>query len=262
METALASVLLDERTRVFLDHDGTPGRAAVQLDDSNKSLQQLLQAVGQAASADGSGADAGASGKGPTTFELFLKPGTEAGTRLGNIADADRRLAVLEKLVGSAPDPQMHPDMQSSLSSLHQKLSLLDPSQLDKLQARIASLQSDLKDLEEEKRKAAVPSSEHESRVASLYATVSRWDATAQQLPAVVARLQSLRELHEESADAVLRLQAVERQSAGVDELLKEDKQLLQDASESLASNMETMQANMTHLEQRFAALEQKLQKL
>lgn len=49
-------------------------------------------------------------------------------------------------------------------------------------------------------------SSAHEEKVNKLFAIMSRWDSSAQQLPSVVARLQSLREMHEESADATLRL--------------------------------------------------------
>ncbi len=67
----------------------------------------------------------------------------------------------------------------------------------------------------------------HEMRVRDLHAALLRWDAAAQQLPAVIARLRSLAALHEQSAHAVTRLEACEWQIRGAEQLLQTDAQLM-----------------------------------
>ncbi len=61
-----------------------------------------------------------------------------------------------------------------------------------------------------------------------LYGMMTRWDAAAQSLPVVVARLQSLKEVHEESAGVIVRLQSVEKTAESAQKTLDDDRTALQ----------------------------------
>ncbi len=65
------------------------------------------------------------------------------------------------------------------------------------------------------------------SQVNQIWGMMQRWDDAVQQLPAIIARLQSLKDLHEESAAAVLRMQAIDAEHSQVVAVLSADKSSL-----------------------------------
>lgn len=132
-----------------------------------------------------------------------------------------------------------------------QRVDLLDKAKIDAVQRRVKALLIDFDALMAARPRVAAAASAdgmsasgssssaplsgvdgktaaaHELRVRELHAALLRWDAAAQQLPVVIARLQSLATLHEESASAVSRLAAAERQISDAQQLLATDSQLI-----------------------------------
>jgi len=93
-----------------------------------------------------------------------------------------------------------------------------------------------------------------------MYEMMSKWDRTAAALPALVARLQALRGIHEEAGSSVVRLQKLQRQQEDVTKLLQSSRAALDKVQESLAGNMKVMEGNVTLLQGRIEALTKKLQ--
>jgi hypothetical protein len=192
-----------------------------------------------------------------------------------SLVELDRRLGSLETLVGpdEGGDTKLNipfDDIQTGLTTLHRKLELLDQHKLDGIYRRIKTLSAEL-DMIEQQQQAVMTESQQQKggkgsvymeKIASLYSIMHRWDTTAQQLPLVVSRLQSLKDLHEESADAAVRLQHVARTQDKCRLLLQSDRTALRKLQESVAANAKIMHTNVTALESRFTALAAKMDKL
>ncbi len=87
-----------------------------------------------------------------------------------------------------------------AVSVLSARTSLLDPSHLDHVEARLAALQNRLAAVAD--RKAVVEDQEKAARINDLYDLVLRTHSVGQDvLPAVVDRLEALQGLHEKAMD-------------------------------------------------------------
>lgn len=67
----------------------------------------------------------------------------------------------------------------------------------------------------------------HPDQIEELYQMMSRWDITAQQLPAIVSRLKALKTLHEQSCDFQQSLRQLESHQAEMKTLLSTNHDLL-----------------------------------
>jgi protein-disulfide isomerase len=120
---------------------------------------------------------------------------------------------------------------------LVQRLELLEKAKIDAVQRRVKALLIDFESLLAARARAETGAADvkaangHEQRVRDLHAALLRWDSAAQQLPVVIARLQSLAALHEESASAVSRLATIEKQINDAEQLLATDTQLIAQVS-------------------------------
>jgi len=90
---------------------------------------------------------------------------------------------------------------------------------------------------------------------------MSKWDTVATSIPTLVDRLQSVRDLHEEGASAIVRIQSVEKQIESVSQLMQQNKSALSKLSESFGTNVKTMQTNVSALETRINDVQQKMAK-
>jgi len=230
-------------------------------------LDRLLAEMAKAAgSTDAAKPDSKATAPGQMTYELFFNPQKEAARQQVSVVELDRRIGNVEKTIGNLNDDKTlgYPDLHSALQSLRRKLEFLDQAKLDAVYRRIKTLISELDILHASKDKAQaagqVPG--QQEKISQMFDMVSRWDETAQMLPAVVARLQSLRDLHEECASAVVTVQAVDHQHSEALYLLQQDKETLSRVEANLSQNMKVLQGNVASLEARLTALTEKMQKL
>lgn len=183
------------------------------------------------------------------------------------IAELDRRLASMERTVGSAAADDLHyPDVASAIAQLRIKTRVVDDDKAEaackKARALLGELEKLEEKLQEQDNKLRGANSPHEERIKVLYDLMMRWDATAQQVPAVVQRLWLLKHLHEEAATLVSRVQRVEAQQADTTATAHHCKELLQKLLESAGQNAELMAKNSKHLETRIQALLEKTSKL
>jgi chromosome segregation ATPase len=236
-------------------------------------LDQLVQQLERAGSGSGAAPAAAAADKKPdasthggrVVYELFYNPQKEAARRLMNLVDIDRRITGLERTLGAASDERNlgFSDVYTAINSIRRRMELLDQSKLDQVYRRVRTLMSELDLLESQKARLQGPdATKQDEKINQLFDMMTKWDEAAQLLPSVIARLQSLRDVHEESAQAVLRMQDLEAQQAQMRTLLQQDHDALQAASQSLASNMKTMTENVRKLHERVEALSTKIARL
>lgn len=197
-------------------------------------------------------------------------------TPLG-VFELDQRVAKLENAVGIFTDATpKYPDMATALLQLYNKIELLDGTKLDYFYRRIKSLQIELDQVEQQKRKvmtmgpnsgSGVPPSVNVSvafqeKVDAIHTLMTKWDKTSTQLPLVIARLQSLKELHERAAGAMVGLDNVNETQKSVAATLHENKKNLTTLADSFTENSKTMQENVGLLEQRIKVLAEKMDRL
>eukprot|EP00808_Paulinella_micropora_P009345 g48211.t1 len=164
----------------------------------------------------------------------------------------DRRIASLEQRLGFQDVP--YPSLEAGLADLHKKLLLLDEGALDRLAMRVTQLNQAFDKLQASQSGAA-KKADSSDKVEHVYAQMNKWDSAAQRLPVVIERLHSLRYVHEEAADATMRLQAVEDTSNTASRLLQEDRETLAQLKAAVQANAQKMEANISSLLQRLQAM-------
>eukprot|EP00823_Brevimastigomonas_motovehiculus_P002146 TRINITY_DN1364_c0_g1_i1.p1 TRINITY_DN1364_c0_g1~~TRINITY_DN1364_c0_g1_i1.p1 ORF type:complete len:502 (+),score=221.81 TRINITY_DN1364_c0_g1_i1:114-1619(+) len=262
----------------------SPSSSSVSVSSSSSSSSSLSSSsVSASSSSSVSATSSPMQQQSTTTCELYLDNRSDP-KHWKTLAAYEQRVSILEQVVGH-PDQAstLFPDVYTGLSQLTKRVDLLDNNKLDHLSRRIRSVLMEFELLENVKNKNQFSSASSSSssssssslsssststsvgvdeKVERLYQMMTRWDQCAQQLPLVISRLQSLRELHEESAQSVSRLSAVEKQMDTTQALLEHDKSTLEQVSKSLSTNLTTMSSNMDSLDSRMKLLREKLENL
>jgi len=173
-------------------------------------------------------------------------------------------------------------DIGSGLSILQSKLDLLDPRKLDSLSLRIKTLSEEMERLELERKKqrqsaektgtSSTSTSTSTSttpmtgvpidKIESLWNLMSKWDGVGASIPLVVKRLQSLRNLHEQSIDSLEKLNTVEEGYTAAQLLLSQDQSALEKVLSSLTSNVSVLDSNINQIQNRLQVLQDKLDKV
>jgi len=265
LEKELGALLTDERLRPFMQPSAATAEAIVDADLTGRLLSELERAGKPGGKGDGKQKPAvAAAGSSQATYELYYAgSGSDKKEQL-DLVQLDRRVALLEKSLGSITESSpAFPDVQTGLRVVSKKVELIDDAKLDAVSKRVKALRIELEALESQRAALkGAKASPHEDKVSQLYAMMSRWDKAAQVVPTVITRLQTLREIHEECATLVVRVQNVEKQQEAVDRLLKEDRAALDRLTESLATNAKLMQANVSTLDSRFTELAKRMDAL
>eukprot|EP00484_Ammonia_sp_Unknown_P001157 CAMPEP_0197022370 /NCGR_PEP_ID=MMETSP1384-20130603/3285_1 /TAXON_ID=29189 /ORGANISM="Ammonia sp." /LENGTH=386 /DNA_ID=CAMNT_0042450407 /DNA_START=31 /DNA_END=1191 /DNA_ORIENTATION=- len=203
---------------------------------------------------DGQGADSKA------VFTLYHDGSMNNQTyRMKEIHD---RLANLEKIIGPKPDNPTIGDMTRSVEYLSSVLSLLsDDMKLDGLVRRAQVLRKKLQEIQA-KGHAAIElqiTKTKEEKINKLFDMMTRWDQAALQLPTIVSRLRSVKNLHEESANIVQKVNRLETQNQLIQKSLESNQNILNNVTKSLQENATTMQNNMRLIQERLDKINQKL---
>jgi len=128
-------------------------------------------------------------------------------------------------------------DLFSLIEILNDKLALLNPEELDKVDRRLKMLSTELDELARSEEATALPAHQEKKvfftiktrlgaqcvsvvQVNELYEIMSRADVTIQQIPAIIARLQSLRPLYDESLTFSQTLRHLHQQQSQIFQML------------------------------------------
>eukprot|EP01084_Bolivina_argentea_P306374 529419_1 len=175
------------------------------------------------------------------------------------------RLSNLEKIIGRSPDNASIGDMTRSIEYLSSILSLLsDDMKLEGLVRRAQVLRKKLQEIQA-KGHAAIElqiTKTKEEKINKLFDMMTRWDQAALQLPTIVQRLRSIKNLHEESANVIEKVNKLEVQNKLIQQSLTSNKSILNNVQKSLAENASVMSKNMKLIQERLDKVSETMKKL
>ncbi|GFR98113.1 dynactin subunit 2 [Elysia marginata] len=146
-------------------------------------------------------------GKDHVLYELYYRPEQAQFTKNAKVASLEERLERLESVVGKNLDKTtvLNVDTENksligAVATLNSKLSLLDASNTETVEARLNAVLQKMQQIADKKAKEPQADPEKHQKIAELYDLAKKWEATADTLPQVVDRLISLKDLHEQAS--------------------------------------------------------------
>lgn len=256
----LQSTLADKRLIPYLK----PGSSSSV--EQLAMLDRLKTEIAQFGEAKSDAPEVNSNANGKIVYELYYNPAKDASRNQFNVGTVDKRLALVEKTLGTMPPEKAFgfPDLSSALQYIQSRLDLLSQEKLDTVHRRIKAVMSEFDALQASAEKAGQNADQvaNTERINEIFQMMKRWDDAAQQVPLVVSRLLSLKELHEEGAEAVIRMQAMQGEHDLVRKTAEENKSALDSVKKSLSENIQTMLGNMQRLDERFEAVEARMKNL
>lgn len=195
-------------------------------------------------------------------YELHYKPEQEKLGTLSKMADLEQRIKKLESVLGT-DSSKLRPSLLTSSTSdksvlaaidtLSSKLSLVDPSTLEQIEARIASLLQHLQQIGDKKSK--VEELDKQNKVSELYELVKKTEVMGASLPLVVERLEGLQELHEQALQFSKTLTQLDNVQQQIVDSLKSGGTQLKEIQDTFVKNTEMIKKNVSNLEERISKL-------
>lgn len=190
------------------------------------------------------------------TFELFSKPSDKVDATNEKALELDRRLQRLEALVGSREVSVTGPGgLVDTAARLVERVALLQPSYLEQVEARIATLQTKLANTTKSSESSLINDTDNQtkafklSQIGELFEIVKKWDTFSTDLPLVIDRLRNLKALHEQASEFSTSLVNMVIAQKKIDENLAAYEVQLKSAQESLSNALETFKENAQVLE-------------
>ncbi|XP_077978187.1 dynactin subunit 2-like isoform X2 [Glandiceps talaboti] len=193
-------------------------------------------------------------------YELFYKPEQAKFGQVSKVADLEQRLARLEDAVGQNPEKlsvlraETHSkNLVDAVAELQAKATVLDPIQLDHVDARMQNLLQRLNEIKQKKK--SVEDAAKESRLSELYDMMERWDSVAETLPRIADRLASLKDLHQQALQFSQALSHLDTTQQQISSGLQSQESMLKKLQDSFSSNMAAIQGNCVSLDERIKKL-------
>lgn len=180
---------------------------------------------------------------------------------MSKILKLEKRLALLEKLVGNGDEPlpvdstKISYSIEGALSSLEKKLNMLDPFFLQSLESRVKFISKELDSISSSENLGIGFNSE---KVDRLYQKVRKWDELAMQVPMIVSRLQTLKIVHDEAIYFAGTVTKLKEQQEELMELLHGNADVLENFNQNFSENLAIINNNMKSLQERIRNLEKK----
>jgi len=231
-------------------------QAALQQGLSKKLLSQLT-ALGKQSPTSTSTTDLKTvTAKAQAVYELYFSPDKGKYLQMTKVADMEKKIADLEKLVGQEQLDIPNTNLLAVVESLKDKITAL--SSAESLKRKLTSVSEEIDEVIE-KSKTLPPLTMDEQKIASIFEMMNKWDTVALQMPTLVSRLQSLKALHEESSNFSHTVDKIATEQEEIKQLLKNHTDLGNKLEETFRTNLSTIQSNVTVLEKRFADLSKKI---
>jgi len=189
------------------------------------------------------------------TFKLFINPVTAA--TVGNASSAalqlsemEQKVAKLENLVGL--NEQQPADSKSLIASLEQlttRLNLLDGTNLEHIDMKLANVLARLNTINE--KKTTVDEQDKQNKAVELFEMMSRWETMAANLPIIQQRLIALNELHQQAFQFSSTLSHYEAEQQALKTSLDTNEQLLKQLKTTFQSNLESLKTQLATIDQK-----------
>jgi dynactin-2 len=146
-------------------------------------------------------------------YELMIEKKLSRSTAGAKATELEARIHRLENVLGANDGKdimiplELRPKNKTvlgALTVLHTKLSLLEPSHIELIEAKLSSVLDKVSKIAE--KKLDVQELERTFKLTSLYELLESSSATIEALPEISTRLEALRELHTKAADIVREL--------------------------------------------------------
>ncbi|CAG8670778.1 16828_t:CDS:2 [Dentiscutata erythropus] len=213
--------------------------------------------------------------KNMVTYELFYSPETARVHTLGKTAELDERISALEKLVGTAHG-QNFEDLSISITNtnliaavdkLDQHMQLLAQTRhLESVSRKAKTLVGELEKVNELKTKefmnGAVIDFDTKERINYLFALLDKVDPLISIAPALVNRLKSLQQLHQEAAVFSDTINMISDEQNKIRDELKSLNEVSENLDKSFKVNEESIQQNISIMDARVNDLSKRLEKL
>jgi len=194
------------------------------------------------------------------TYELLMKPESSKLDDQKRIAELDRRLEHLEKMLAFSPERMSELSMETNqktvtgaMQVLNSRLNLLSPSHLDHVEGRLAALLQKMNNVAD--KKAVLDDAEKQSKISELYEVCMKAEANAVVLPNIVDRLESLQTLHDQASQFSKALTQLDTVQQRLDSSLGSNQSLLTETQTKFSENLSNIQKNFENIEERLNAL-------
>ncbi|CAI2165625.1 16785_t:CDS:10 [Funneliformis geosporum] len=215
------------------------------------------------------------SAKNMVTYELYYSPETTRVHTLAKTVDLDDRISALEKFVGTAHG-QSFEDLSISITNtnliaavdkLDQQMQILSqPRHLESVSRKAKTLVGELEKVNELKSKelsnGGVIAFETEENIKYLFALLDKLDPLMSIAPALVNRLKSLQQLHQEAAVFSETINMLSNEQNKITVELKSLDDVAAKLENSLQVNNATINRNVEAVDNRVTELAERIDKL
>jgi Dynamitin len=182
-------------------------------------------------------------------------------------SDLQQRLLQVEKLVGDATTMANNKSsggtsyggsLLARLEEMETFLKALDPKGLEQASAKAKVIRSDLEAASKARSKltsAATFRKEDAKTIAALYDQMSQLEGLSGHLPALVARLQQLANLHAQSSTFAVRLTQSEKEVVQLQTVMKQLEETVTKVESGMTNNVKVIEKNMQELDERIKKL-------
>jgi dynactin-2 len=178
------------------------------------------------------------------------------------IAELEHRLAQLESVIGAKPEKFTRlssslgtANLLEAVQQLSTKAALLQPNQLDLIEARLGNLLTKM-DAIAEKSSGSPQDATRDQKTLELYEIAKRTEPITQILPDMLNRMKALEALHQYATNFSKLIAELEANQTNISSGLSNNKMLLQGVQEAFALNLENVNKEIAKLEERIKVLQ------
>ncbi|GAB1605583.1 dynactin subunit 2-like [Argonauta hians] len=197
---------------------------------------------------------------GHVTYELYYRPEQAQFSKNAKLASIEERLERLEAVIGQNPQKMSaltaevsNKSLLAAVSNMNSKLSLLDPTQIDQVEARLQNVVQKVNQITE--KKLVSDDSNKQTKVCELYEVVKKWESMADVLPQVVDRLTTLKDIHEQALQFSQALVYLDTAQQEIRKTLTEHGAMMKQLEDTFSQNTDGIKKNCQSLEERMKAL-------
>ncbi|XP_059171561.1 dynactin subunit 2-like [Physella acuta] len=195
-------------------------------------------------------------------YELYYRPEQSQFSKNAKLATLEERLERLESVIGKSFDKMNvltadseNKSLIGAVATLNSKLSLLDATNTETVEARLNAVLQKMQLIAEKKEKEPQADPDKQKKISELYDIVKKWEATAETLPQVVDRLVSLKDLHEQALQFSQALSFLDTAQQELKASITAHSDMQKQLGSSLAENNKIVQQNIESISKRLDAL-------
>ena len=196
------------------------------------------------------------------TYKLLYKPENAKLVQLSQVSELEERVKKLEALLGT-DSPHLSTifdqsvaderNLSAAISDVQDKLAVLDTTHVEHIDARLQGLLHHLDKLSS--KQAEQENVEKQKKISELYDLVSKWDATADVVPELIHRLETLKSLHDQANQFGSSLTHLDSTQTAIASQLQTQQKLLTKVAQNFETNIASIGENCSKLDERISNL-------